>query len=289
MQYKRSVNQAHLLDLANHLHQHCGTAFLQLSRRHLSRRIPFSNVLQLLIVVQEKGKILEAHIHVAVSAPQPMQLDRVATTRESVLLYFVFDLRGGISKQNRGVGDARRHFRAGALKRGEEFGVDQGGFLVFELFGNVPSYPEIRVLVDSAGNQTRDVGFGSKDVRESVAKRRCGLDGGKVVFADIVRVDETKHGLCGRRVNLPRDFGDVFVECSAHVLVVGEDKGEFGVETAGDDVLGVFLCELHRVFRFQVFLEQEFFVVGHLDDDGNFESLLEPPGKPSRVSLNRAS
>jgi len=44
--------------------------------------------------------------------------------------------------------------------------VDESGFGILELLCDVTREPEVRILIDGAGNETWDVGDLSKDVRE---------------------------------------------------------------------------------------------------------------------------
>jgi len=56
------------------------------------------------------------------------------------------------------------------LQRREELCVDQGWLRVLELMSNITGKAEIRILIDGAGNQARDIGAGAKDGRETVGK-----------------------------------------------------------------------------------------------------------------------
>ena len=74
-----------------------------------------------------------------------------------------------------------------------------------------------------------------------------------------------------------RDFDDVVVECGSDVIKVGKYKSFGEVETYCDDVLCVFAGEFLDVGDCQVGFEEEFFVVGELDYEGDIKNILQPP------------
>ena len=61
-------------------------------------------------------------------------------------------------------------------------------FGVFELLCNIACEAEVWILVDGAGDEAGDVGYGAEYLGEGVLECRCGLDRGKVDFADVVSV-----------------------------------------------------------------------------------------------------
>ena len=114
-----------------------------------------------------------------------------------MLVDLVLDLRGGIVHVDARVDVGRAHLRLRALERGEELGVDERGLRVLELDGDVAREPEVRVLVDCAGDEAGDVGLRAEDLREGVGEGGRGLDGGEVDFSDIVSTcttDAQGHG-----------------------------------------------------------------------------------------------
>lgn len=115
--------------------------------------------------------------------------------------------------------------------------MEEGGFGVFQLLGDVAGYSEVWVLVDGTWDEAGDVRFGAKDVGESVAEGRSRLDRSKVDFADVAGFIEAESGLGHVERDLPRDAGHVAVESSSHVRVVRKDKGKLRVEATGNDVL----------------------------------------------------
>ena len=62
------------------------------------------------------------------------------------------------------------------------------------------------------------------------------------------------------------DFNDIVVECSAHVIEIRKDEGFVHVESYGDDIFGVFSGEFLDMADCQVWSEEEFLVIGKLDD-----------------------
>ena len=82
----------------------------------------------------------------------------------------VLDLRGCVAHEDTRVDIRRAHLRLRALKRGEELGVEERGLGVLELDGDVACETEVRVLVDRARDEARDVGCSAKDVREGVGE-----------------------------------------------------------------------------------------------------------------------
>jgi len=101
----------------------------------------------------------------------------------------VFDLIGLVRHEYAAIGVACAHFGLGTLKSREEFGVDQSWLGVLELWGNVASEAEIRILVNGAGDEAGNVGSSAEDLREGRGKARGSLDCRKVDFANVVTDD----------------------------------------------------------------------------------------------------
>ena len=118
-----------------------------------------------------------------------MLLDGLLPAREPVLVDLVLDLVRGIVHEYARVDVRRAHLRLWALQRGEELGVDERGLGVLELDGDVAREPEVRVLVDRAGDEAWDVGRAAEDLREGVGEGGRGLDGREVDLADVVAAD----------------------------------------------------------------------------------------------------
>ena len=118
-----------------------------------------------------------------------MLLDGLLAARKAVLVDLVLDLVGRVVHVNAGVRVRRAHLRLRALQCGEKFGVQQRGLRVLELHGDVARQPEVRVLVDRARDEARDVGDGAEDLGEGVGEGGRGLDGREVDLADVVSAD----------------------------------------------------------------------------------------------------
>lgn len=103
-----------------------------------------------------------------------------------MLIDLVLDLRCRVTHINARIRIRRAHFCLWALQGGEKFRVQEGGFRILELDSNITRQPEVGVLVDSAGDQARNVGSSAKDLRERIREGWRGLDRCEVDFADIV-------------------------------------------------------------------------------------------------------
>lgn len=108
----------------------------------------------------------------------------------------VLDLVGLVGHEDAGIRVACAHLGLRTLKSREELGVDQSGFGVFQLLGDISSQAEIWVLINCTWNQARDVGNRSKYVRKRVRERRCGLDGCEVNFADVIPDSSSSQRAC---------------------------------------------------------------------------------------------
>jgi hypothetical protein len=64
--------------------------------------------------------------------------------------------------------------------------VQERGLGVLQLLCHVTSKTEVRVLVDSAGDEAWNVGHRSEDLREGIGEGRCSLDCRKVDLAYVV-------------------------------------------------------------------------------------------------------
>lgn len=193
-----------------------------------------------------------------------------------MLIHLILNLRRLVRHINTTVRVARAHLGLRALQRGEELCMQQRGLGVLELLRDVAREAEVRVLVDRAGDEARDVRGRAENVREGVGERRGGLDGGEVDLADVVRVVEAEGGFRLAVCYLARDLGDVLVEGAADVGVVAEDEGSREIESDGDNVAGVFSREPLRLLDFELMFEQELFVVGQLNDQWDLEYVLQP-------------
>jgi hypothetical protein len=66
---------------------------------------------------------------------------------------------------------------------------------------------------------------------------------------------------------LSGDFGNVTVERPADVVVIAEDKCLLEIETNSDDIASILLCECPGLFRLELMLKQELFIVCDESDD----------------------
>lgn len=80
----------------------------------------------------------------------------------------LLDLVGLVGHEDTAVRVAGAHLGLGTLESREEFGVDEGGFLVLQLLGDIPSETEVWILVDCTWDQTEDVADRTEDMREAV-------------------------------------------------------------------------------------------------------------------------
>jgi len=83
-----------------------------------------------------------------------MLLFRLLSTTEAMSIDLILDLVRGIRHEDTRVRIRSAHFRLGTLEGGEELGMDQSRFRIFELRGYVSGQTEIRVLVDRAWDET---------------------------------------------------------------------------------------------------------------------------------------
>ncbi|KZP32501.1 hypothetical protein FIBSPDRAFT_848326 [Athelia psychrophila] len=108
----------------------------------------------------------------------PMLLLRLPPARKHVLIELILNLAGGVTHKDARVWVARTYLRLRALQR---------GLRVLELGSDVVREAEVWVLVDRAGDETRDGRRAAEDVREGVREGGRGLDGGEH-SADVVPV-----------------------------------------------------------------------------------------------------
>src|SRR3989449_2925772 len=203
--------------------------------------------------------------------PEPaLLLNRRAATREGV-----HDLLLGLGLRVRRE-DARLRNRGGHLARRseearEELGVDQGGLRITELRCHVPSDSEVRILVDTAGDEDRDVAtclYGRQE-------RGRGLEARVEDLADVVRVLEPEDCLRRREGDPFRDFHRDRVQVP-DVLRIEEDPRELRVESHRDDVQDVVVPDLRGLLEVVEILEEELLVVRDLEVQHGPELLLDP-------------
>jgi len=103
-----------------------------------------------------------------------------------MLIDLILDLIRSIRHKDTRIRIRGAHFRLGTLEGGEELGVDQGGFRVFELRSHVSGQTEVWVLVDRAWDETGYIRDGTEYLREGVGEGWSGLDGSEVYFSDVI-------------------------------------------------------------------------------------------------------
>lgn len=239
------------LELRDVLLQVLNADLLDLAGHHFAGLVGLLDARELLVVLHEEGEVLEGDVGFGVAAQLALFLGGVLPAGEGEAVDFVLDLVRRVGQEDRRRVDARGHFRAGALERGQEDGVDDGWLLVLHFLRVVAALPEIRVLVDRARDQARDVAHaraGAEDVWEGCREGGCGLDGAEEKFTDVVAVVEPERAFNLVDGDPRRHARHVLVERPAHEREVGEDECFCGIEADRDDVLGVFHRESLAVF-----------------------------------------
>ena len=247
---------------------------------------------QLVVVLKEEAQVLVADVNVRIPPKPSVLFLRLATTAEPMAVDLILNLIRGIAHVYARVDIRRTHLCLRTLQRGEELGVQQGRLRVSQLLRDVTRQAEIGILVDRTRDEARNVGFGAKDLWEGVGKGWRRLDGTKVNLADIVtwktknvvarmsndkirggdrkgmgkgrrniRVIETKRRLCLAEGDLAGDFRHVLVELAAHEIVIAKNERLFKLEPDSNDVPRIFQCKLVGLLRFELMLEQEFFII----------------------------
>lgn len=126
----------------------------------------------------------------------------------------ILDLIGCIAHVDTRIRITRAHLCLRALEGREELAMHQRRFREFEFLSDVAREPEIRILVDCAGDQAGDLvdlgcfdtwSAAGEDVREGGREGGCGLDGCKVDFANVVSAhSETLEYRCKREKHTNR-------------------------------------------------------------------------------------
>ena len=70
--------------------------------------------------------------------------------------------------------------------------MDKRGFWVLQLLGDVARQTEIRILVDRAWDQARDVRHGAEDLGKGVGEGRCRLYRREVNLANVISGNDAK-------------------------------------------------------------------------------------------------
>lgn len=226
--------------------QFSNTFLLDFPCEHLARLVGHANPLELVVVFQEESEVLEGNVVLGVTAVLALQLCGVLATGEGVFVDLVLDAVWRVTHEDgRGV-HAGRHLGAGTLQGGKENRVDQSGFLVLHLLCVLATLPEVRVLVDSARNQTGDrrnlLPVGTKNMRETGRKGSSRLSGAKMELPDIVAVIESKGPSYGVDCDPLGHPAHVFVKSAADKVEIAEDECFLRVKSNRDNIQGIGLC-----------------------------------------------
>jgi len=87
-----------------------------------------------------------------------------------MFINLVLNLIQGIRHEDTRIRVRGTHFRLRTLKGGEELGVDQSRFRVFEFCGHISCQTEVWILVDRARDETGYVRDGAEYLREGVGE-----------------------------------------------------------------------------------------------------------------------
>jgi len=70
------------------------------------------------------------------------------------------------------------------------------------------------------------------------------------------------------------DFNDIVVECSSYVIEIWKDESFVHVKSYGNDIFCIFSGEFLDMIDCQIGSEEEFLVVGELDNEGDIKDIL---------------
>src|SRR5256886_284930 len=196
--------------------------------------------------------------------------DGRAPTRERVHdLLLGLGLR--VRREDARLRNRSRHLAGGSEEAGKELVVYQGGLRIAELRCHASSDPEMRVLIDPAGDEDGDAAPRLHGGQE----RGGGLEARVEDLADVVRVLEPEDCLRRREGDPFRDFHRDRVQVP-DVLRIEEDPRELRVESHRDDVQDVVIPDLRGLLEVIEILEEELLVVRDLKVQRGPELLLEP-------------
>lgn len=199
-------------------------------------------------------------------------------------LNLLCDLRLCIGEKDCTVWIASGHFLTIALEGRHELRVDARGFGDVQLVANVPSHPKVGILVNALRDQAEEVVVW-KNVREGRGRARHCLDGRVVSFPTVVGIFKTEQSAHLRESNASLKFADVFVHGS-HIVAVEEEEGLVQIETAGENILGIFEAEAAVIIKCVVcLLMEKFLVIAEHDDDRHLEGILEVLSEKERHQM----
>jgi hypothetical protein len=236
--------------------------------QHLSRWILFLNIRKLVIIFQEKAQPLVGHINFQVSSLFSLFLHSLATTTQSICINFLLNLFCSVCEENSAIRDTRWHFTLGTLEGREKGRVIASGLHIADFGGHFSSHAEIRVLVNSCGDQTMHVFAAAINMRESVRKSRHRLDRGVCELANGLGRFEAENTLDLTQINVLLGFYNVG-EQVVNVVYIWENKSFFRIESKSDyifDVVNTHLDSSIRTFELTVSSENVLFIVCDLDN-----------------------
>lgn len=198
------------LEITNNLLQNLDTDLLNLASHHFTRLVCLYNIgsdtqsthlhiyiityimdpLKLVIIFKEEAQVLVCDIDFGITAIGTVFFNSSSTTRESIAIDLVLDLVSGISHEDGRRVNGSAHLGLRTLKSREETSVDQRWLGILETLSNITSETEIRILINSTGDQTGNILLATKDVRERIGEGRCSLNSNKVELANSITEKE---------------------------------------------------------------------------------------------------
>mmetsp|Transcript_39060 Transcript_39060/g.28879 ORF Transcript_39060/g.28879 Transcript_39060/m.28879 type:complete len:239 (-) Transcript_39060:253-969(-) len=214
-----------------------------------------------------------------------MFFDGLASTRERVLADLSLNIFRFVAEEDGAVRIRAAHLCLESLEGWEERRVEACRLLVLEPRRSIPRHPEVRVLVDGAGDEGAHVFAVTEDVRECVAESRYRLNRRIGVFSNIIRVVEPEYSLYLVQSYQLLHTNHVSVHM-LHVLSIHKDKRLLSIKSKcyyfSDILLGHFLSLFESLFR----SVEELLVISDLDDYRNIEDSLQVLSEYERDSMS---
>mmetsp|Transcript_17514 Transcript_17514/g.33208 ORF Transcript_17514/g.33208 Transcript_17514/m.33208 type:complete len:211 (+) Transcript_17514:1649-2281(+) len=164
-----------------------------------------------------------------------------------------------------------------------------------KLMGNIPRHTKVRILINCTGNKTCHIDAlltSAQYPRKRRWKGWCSLNGRKRNFSNIGTPIKPKDPIdsIGRH-RLPNTHNRGVH--GPNILQVRKDKCLFRNESTGNDILGIFHGQMGKVIqiipRFFIVhtLEEELFIIGHLNHQRALKCLLKPLGKHKGYQMSQ--
>ena len=154
----------------------------------------------------------------------------------------------------------------------EEFVIEACWLWCLQLCANVSGHAKVRVLVDSTGNEARNV-LVSEEVRETRRKAGCGLNGWIRSLSTAIAELQSENSLQRCQIDMPLEPADVRIE-ESHVLRIQANEGVFGIEANRKNIFDILISQMRKLLEVSSFLVEVLLVIGDLDDKGHSEGLL---------------